>query len=302
MTGQRGADVAVLYVHGDRDAADAVASSLEQAADRLAVATANVETALDRLADGGVDCLVTEQALPDSSGLELVREARERSPDTACILCTDIPLETIDTEAFSDVIAEYVSKDDPAFSEALVDLVEHNLAFRSQTAYPLPENEEARLAALDRFAANPEAVGGSVDRLTEVATELFDLNAAAVGIVDEREQRFLGCHGITLEPMDREDTICTYAILDADVTVIEDTREDPRFADNRGLEAAKIRFYASAPVRTPDGQAIGTFCVYDSEPRSFDDRDRELLHLLADEVMDQLVLRRRLRTESETDV
>lgn len=66
-------------------------------------------------------------------------------------------------------------------------------------------------------------------------------------------------------------------------------------AQNKGLTAAGIRFYASAPLVSPDGHPIGTVCVYDDERREFDDSDRELLQLLADEAMDQLLLRRRLR-------
>jgi GAF domain-containing protein len=249
----------------------------------------------------GPDCLVTEQRLPDGTGLELVRGTRERSPDTACILCTEEGLGDIDTEAFGDVVAEYLPKTGAETFEELVALVDHSLTYRSQTAYPLPDDEDARLAALERYAAAPEELGDSIDRLTELATELFGVNASAVGLIDEHEQRFLGCHGIKLNPVPREETVCTYAILDADVTVIEDVREDPRFDENDGLRTADIRFYASAPVPSPDGQPIGTVCVYDAEPQSFDDRSRELLALLAAEVADQLVLRRDLReTRGET--
>jgi GAF domain-containing protein len=238
---------------------------------------------------------VTEHTLPDGTGLELIREVRERTPDTACILCTAVGLEHIDTEAFGDVVAEYLPKADAATPEELVELVEHSVSFRSQTAYPVPDNEDARLAALDRYAAEPAELGASADRLAELSTELFGVHAAAVGLIDEHEQRFLGSHGITVGPVPREETVCTYAILDPEVTVIEDVREDPRFDRNEGLEASDITFYASAPIRSPEGLPIGTFCVYDDEPRSFHRRERELLGLLAAEVADGLVLHHELR-------
>ena len=245
--------------------------------------------------DADLDALVTEQSLPDGTGLDLVREVRETVPDTPCVLFTGQSIEEIDTGAFDDLVVEYLPKDVPDAQAELVDLIEHSLSFRSQTAYPLPENEEARLAALERYAVDPDALGESFDRLTELATELFDVNAAAVGLIDAHEQRFLACHGISLDTMDREDTVCTYAILDDDVTVIEDVRADPRFEENEGLQASEIRFYASASRRTPEGEAIGTFCVYDDTPREFSARDRELLDLLGEEAMEQLTLRRRLR-------
>lgn len=243
----------------------------------------------------GPECLVTEQELPDGTGLELVREARERSPNTACILCTNVALEEIDTEAFGDVVVEYLPKADANTPEELVELVDHRVSFRSQTTYPLPDNEDDRLAALERYAVDREDVSASMDRLSELATDLFGLEAAAVGLIGEHEQWFLGTHGVELESVPREGSVCTYAILDPDVTVIEDVREDPRFDENEALRSADIRFYASAPVTTPDGLPIGTFCVYGDRPRAFDRRERELLELLAAEVADQLVLRRDLR-------
>lgn len=290
----------LLYV--DSDAADRSAT-----ADRLrdggfeVVEAESLAAAREQL-DRGVDALVTEQSLPDGTGLELLREARELAPDTTCILYTDVPLDDIDTEAFGDVVAEYLRKDGSESRDELVELVEHGLLFKSQTAYPLPENEDARLAALERYAADPAALGASFDRLAELAAAVFGVDAAAVGLIDAHEQRFIACHGIEIDSVEREDTVCTYAMLDPGVTVIEDVREDPRFDENVGLAALNIQFYASAPIQTPEGEVIGTFCVYDDEPGSLSDADREHLQLFADEAMDQLTLRRRLReTAGETD-
>jgi GAF domain-containing protein len=288
----------LLCVDSDAASREATAESLREAG--FAVVQAGSVAAARDYVEDDLDALVTEQALPDGAGLELVREVRETVPDTPCVLFTGQPIEEIDTAAFEDLVVEYLPKDAPDARAELVDLVEHSLSFRSQTAYPLPENEEARLAALERYAVYPDALGGSFDRLTELATELFDVNAAAVGLIDAHEQRFLACHGVSFDPIDREETVCTHTILDADVTVIEDVQADPRFAENEGLREADIRFYASSPMLTPDGEAIGTFCVYDDSPREFSERDRELLSMLGDEAMDQLTLRRRLR-EGEAD-
>ena len=250
---------------------------------------------------GPVDCLVTEYDLPDGSGLELIRETRATSPDTACVLYTDAGIGEMDTEAFGGVIAEYVRKDDPGSADRLVGIVEHSLAFRSQTAYPLPDDEDARLATLSRYATDPAALSASLDRLTELAAAQFDVDSAAVGLVDSHEERFLSCYGADVDSLDREDTICTYAILEEGVTVVEDATADPRFSDNETLAAAEIRFYAGAPLTAPDGRAIGTFCLQGGEPREFDARNRELLSLFADQTMEQLELRRRLRETGGDD-
>ncbi|WP_049979907.1 GAF domain-containing protein [Halolamina rubra] len=283
----------LLCVDSDAAARTATAETLRDAGFTVAEA-ATAGAARERF-DDDLEGVVTEQTLSGGTGLELVADVRDAVPDTPCVLFTDVPVAEIDTAAFGDLVVEYVPKDAPNARSEVVDLLNHAVAFRDQTAYPLPENEEARLAALEQHAANPGELGESFDRLTELAAELFGVDAAAIGLIDTHEQRFLACHGVSLGPMDREDTICTYAILDDGVTVIEDTEEDPRFAENEGLEAANIRFYASAPIETGSGEAIGTFCVYDDEPRGFSARDRELLSLLGDEAMEQLTLRRRLR-------
>jgi GAF domain-containing protein len=284
----------ILCVDPDDAAREATASALKRAGleTRTAGSLAVAEEAL--AADGSVDCVVTEYDLPDGTGLDLLRTVRDRAPDAACVLFTGRPVERVDTAAVGDLVAEYISKDNPEARERLTELVEQSLAFRNQTAYPLPDDEEARLAALDRYATDPEALGDSLDRLTELATALFDAEAAAVGLIEAHEERFIACRGVSVDRVPREDTVCTYAILDDEVTVVEDVREDPRFEDNEKLTQVGIQFYASAPLVTPAGQTIGTFCLFDGLPRRFEARDRHLLGLLADEAMDQLELRRRL--------
>jgi GAF domain-containing protein len=47
------------------------------------------------------------------------------------------------------------------------------------------------------------------------------------------------------------------------------------------------------PLVTSEGHAIGTLCLKDDTPRSFSERERELLELLAEEAVNQLELRRR---------
>lgn len=141
-------------------------------------------------------------------------------------------------------------------------------------------------------------MGESIDRLSELATATFDTRSAAVGLVDAHEERFLSCYGASFDPLDREETICTYTILnEGEVTVVEEVSTDPRFSENEGLAAAGIEFYAGAPIVTSDGYAIGVFCLHDAESRSFSTRERELLMLFAEETMEQLELHRRLRSD-----
>ena len=53
-----------------------------------------------------------------------------------------------------------------------------------------------------------------------------------------------------------------------------------------------IRFYAGAPLRTPEGYAIGTLCVVDREPRELTGDQRGMLQALAAALMTALEARR----------
>jgi GAF domain-containing protein len=249
--------------------------------------------------DASVAGLVTEYDLPDGTGLELVERARGTVPDLTCVLFTDTGFDELGTATLGSAVVEYVEKGTPGAREELVDLLTFGVDNRTQTAYPLPENEDARLDAVEQYVDDPDAFEESLGRLTSVAAALFDVDAATVGFLDAHQERFVACHGTDVDRLDREDTICTYTILDDEPTVIPDTRDDPRFDTNESLVEAEIRFYAGAPIRATDGEAIGVFCLFDDEPGTFTNEDRDLLSTLADDVMDRLELRRRLREVTE---
>ena len=71
-----------------------------------------------------------------------------------------------------------------------------------------------------------------------------------------------------------------------------DTTRDPRFAENPLVTGEPgVRFYAGAPLRAPDGQVLGTFCVIDTVPRAFSEEDQATLAGFAATAMETLELR-----------
>lgn len=119
--------------------------------------------------------------------------------------------------------------------------------------------------------------------------------------IEEQTQTFVACHGADWAETTREDSICTYAIVDDDpVTVIEDTMTDRRFEHNETLQTLGIRFYAGADL-TVDGHTVGTLCIYGDEPRSFGAEDRDYLPLPAEEATHLLAVHRDLELAATSE-
>lgn len=270
----------VLHVDPGREAREELRDALAGTDLEVRSAT-DVADAAATLRSDDVRCLVAEHELDDGTGMDLVRRVRETDPDVGCILYTDAARDAVETDG--PLVAEYVPKDAGAGVDRVVQLVRTTVERRVQTAYPLPDREADRLALVEELDLGSDRLETALGRVTELAAAHFGLPLAAVSCVAEDSQEFLACEGDDWTALDREETVCTYTILEEGTTVVEDLSEDPRFAANETLEELGIRFYAGAPLVSREDLPIGTLCVYDETPRSFSGDDEAYLERLADE-------------------
>src|SRR3954452_18568294 len=167
-------------------------------------------------------------------------------------------------------------------------------------AADLPPDEEARLKALRELEILDTDPAAEFDELVRRAAEATGAPIAVITLVDEARQWFKARVNLELESTDRDLSFCAHAILAPDdLTVVPDTLEDARFADNLLVtEDPNIRFYAGAPIFTPDGHAVGTLCVIDDTPRGLSDEQAQALRELAAEVSRQIERRRLQRARA----
>ena len=173
-------------------------------------------------------------------------------------------------------------------------------------------DETARLAALRRYRILDTEPERAFDDLALLASHICQTPMALITLVDGERQWFKARTGIAETQTPRDVSFCAHAIQQHGLFVVADARDDERFRDNPFVTGGPhVRFYAGAPLVTPDGHALGTICVIDSVPRTLTADQREALDALRRQVEAQLELRRNLhelklalaaRDKAEADV
>lgn len=156
--------------------------------------------------------------------------------------------------------------------------------------------ELERLAALNQLEVLDTPAEPLFDSLTELAAQTFSVPIALISLIDRERQWFKACIGLDVDHTARDISFCQHAITSDDVMVVHDATADERFRDNPLVVGAPaIRFYAGAPLITPEGQHLGTLCIIDTMPRVFSKRDGSRLAAIAKSVMQALVWRHESR-------
>lgn len=156
----------------------------------------------------------------------------------------------------------------------------------------LPSNETKRLTALNNYHILDTLPEIDFDDLTLIASHVCHAPIAFISFVDETRLWIKSKVGLEVSEIPRDDSFCSHAILQKDVFIVPDSLEDERFSDNPFVKGSPhVRFYAGAPLRTPDGSQIGTLCVIDHVPRKLTDDQVAILQALARQVVTLLDLR-----------
>ena len=159
-------------------------------------------------------------------------------------------------------------------------------------AAAIPIDEAERIAALERYGILDTLPETEYDDLTLLASQICVAPISLVSLVASERQWFKSRRGVDLDESPRAISFCAHAIHGEVVFEVPDATLDERFRDNPLVTGElHVRFYAGAPLITPDGQKLGTLCVVDREPRHLTDAQRHALLALARQAVTLLELR-----------
>lgn len=162
--------------------------------------------------------------------------------------------------------------------------------------------EDDRLVTLASFSISELEGDEELARLARFAARLCDTPTGAVSLVERERQIFLASEGVAVSETPRSTSLCATAMLSGELLVVPDASKDSRFANYKSVTSERnLRFYAGAPLTSPEGAPLGALCVTDivARPEGLTPVQREGLLVLADAVKRRLLAHRQANEVSE---
>lgn len=172
----------------------------------------------------------------------------------------------------------------------------------------IPADEAALQAALldpQRLAAVRESglldtpPEEAFDRMTRLAAKLTGAPATFMSLLDKDRDFYKSSYGLGESISSGRQlngrTFCHFSLVSKEAVVLEDVTQLPVFRDVPTVQSLGIRAYAGIPLKTQEGEVLGSFCAVDFKPKQWTERDIEVLVELAHSAMREVQLRKALR-------
>ena len=154
---------------------------------------------------------------------------------------------------------------------------------------PLPSNEERRaetVAKIDLIDKHHDDLFYSYCELGKV---LSGFEGAAVTVMTSDQQCSLSTSDGKRIDVEREFTLCQYAILEAEPTIVYELRDHPIFKQQRAVVSGElIGSFCAFPIINKNNYALGTFCLVNEEPKELSKSKIESLKALVNRLAFQL--------------
>jgi GAF domain-containing protein len=153
-----------------------------------------------------------------------------------------------------------------------------------------------RLSALHRTGLLDSPSEEAFDRYTRLASRTLDAPVALISLVDADRQFFKSARGLDEPLKTKRETplshsFCKHVVASGESLVVGDARAEPLVRENPAVPELKVIAYAGVPLKSSNGQVLGTLCVIDHRPRDWQRDELDVLRDLGACLEDEIELR-----------
>jgi diguanylate cyclase (GGDEF)-like protein len=132
----------------------------------------------------------------------------------------------------------------------------------------------------------------SFDDLTHLAAKFCGTPIAIISFANQNRFHIKSIVGAELPKVVCEHPPCSLVVKQRNVFIVHDALSDVRFVNHPFVTSEPhIRFYAGVPLIATSGIPVGVLCVVDRASRDLNDSQKQILQILARQVVTQLELR-----------
>ena len=154
---------------------------------------------------------------------------------------------------------------------------------------PMPANEVDRVLNLSDFDLDYTIHQDNFKDMAKLAAKVAGTDISLINLIDTFTQWTISNHGLSIDQMTREESVCQYTIAGDDHFEVADLRADDRFKDQFYVaDDPSLRYYYGVPLKTKEGYNLGALCVLDQNLKTLTPEKSEMLKIIADEIVNRL--------------
>ncbi|OWZ21797.1 hypothetical protein PHMEG_0003600 [Phytophthora megakarya] len=205
-------------------------------------------------------------------------ESLRSSTSEAATLAMDISNYPIDPSACT--FASATARPYPMIP-AIVELDNNSTKLSDSITYPIPENEDVRLAAIDHFSLHDVANVPELNVICTLAAAEMGVPHSVITLVERQIVTLLATN--SPENWDvgsgnpREQTFCQHFVMEDQPLLVRHAEADMRFYHIAPVVMRSLRFYAGFPISVskvvksekaeePENVVVGALCCLDATP------------------------------------
>ncbi|WP_284063559.1 hybrid sensor histidine kinase/response regulator [Halobaculum halobium] len=176
----------VLHVDGDPDAAPLTTTALADANVATVETATTAEEGLERLATEPFDCVVAEYALPDQSGIEVLKRVRDDHPLLPFVIYTNEGDDHVESDAYAAGATEYLPKSaGPDRHERAAERLRSAVGrYRAAGQSSTTPRRHALTSEVSEAIVRESTVDEAADRVCETLVDTGPFTAAGMAVVD----------------------------------------------------------------------------------------------------------------------